>query len=271
MAIEREYILGTHDEEIARFALQHRVWRSAVLAAWQRAGFRAGHTLIDVGCGPGNATLDLAELVGPTGRVIALEKSRRFLDALEWCARERGINTIVTHEIDLDRDPLPEFTADGAWCRWALSFMSGPRALLANLRERIRPGGTLVLHEYFDYATWRTDPPSAEIAEFVRVVMHSWRESRGEPDLGLVLPRWCDELGFDVREVRPIVEAAAPTEPKWQWLAAFLESGSKRLEGLATIRREQGEAIREAVARLAANPGTRMITPGLFEIIAVKR
>jgi SAM-dependent methyltransferase len=271
MAGEREYILGTHNEEIARLALQHRVWRSAARVAWHRGGFRTGHTLIDVGSGPGNATFDLAELAGPNGAVIALEKSRRFLDVLESHARERDVHTITAVEIDLDREPLPEFVADGAWCRWALSFITSPRALLATLGDRLRPGGALVVHEYFDYATWRAAPPSAELEEFVRLVMRSWRESGGEPDLGLVLPQWCAEVGFKVRDVRPIVEATAPGEPKWQWLAAFLESGSKRLESLGTIRRDQGEAIRSAVGRLAANPGTRMITPGLFEIIAVKR
>ena len=271
MATEREYVLGTHDEEIDRLALQHRVWRPQVLSAWERAGFRAGDTIVDIGSGPGNATLDLCEIVGVNGRVIALEKSRRFLSVLEDRARDRAVKTIVAHEIDFDRQPLPEFVADGVWCRWVLSFVREPRALLAAVRDRMRSGGALVVHEYFDYATWRTAPPSLEVEMFVRAVMASWRESGGEPDLGLALPQWLDELGFEVRDVRAIVETTRPGEPKWQWLAAFFESGSKRLELLGAITREQGDDIRRAIARLAADPETRMITPGLFEIVAVKR
>ena len=68
MADEKDYVLGTHDEEIARLGLQHRVWRPRVLDAWRRAGFTLGQTILDVGCGPGHATLDLAEIVGPRGR-----------------------------------------------------------------------------------------------------------------------------------------------------------------------------------------------------------
>jgi len=67
--MERDYVLGTHHEEIARLRLQHRVWRARVLEAWRGAGFAPGHTLLDIGCGPGYAALDLAEIVGPGGRI----------------------------------------------------------------------------------------------------------------------------------------------------------------------------------------------------------
>src|SRR5262249_55936375 len=57
-AAERDYVLGTHDAEIARLGLQHRVWRPRVLDAWRRAGLTSGWTAVDVGCGPGYASLD---------------------------------------------------------------------------------------------------------------------------------------------------------------------------------------------------------------------
>ena len=55
-----DYLLGTHDDEIARLALQHRVWRPRVLDAWRRAGIGPGDRVIDIGAGPGFASLDLA-------------------------------------------------------------------------------------------------------------------------------------------------------------------------------------------------------------------
>jgi SAM-dependent methyltransferase len=270
---DREYVLGTHDEEIARLALQHRVWRAQVLDAWRRAGFGRGRgqTILDIGSGSGNATLDLAAIAGPDGRVIATDKSRRFLDVVESRAREADLTNVHTFELDLDRDPLPEVMADGAWDRWAISFMSRPRDFLTRVAARLRPGAAFVIHEYFDYATWRTSPPSPEIEMFVAAVMRAWRESGGEPDLGLQLPAWLDVAGFEVHEVRPIVEACAPGEPKWDWLAAFVESGRQRLASLGTITADESRAVAEALARFAADPRTRMITPGLFEIIAVRR
>jgi SAM-dependent methyltransferase len=75
-------VLGTHDAEIDRLGLQHRVWRPRVLDAWGRAGLTVGHTVVDVGCRPGFATMDLADIVGPNGHVHAVDRSARFLDAL---------------------------------------------------------------------------------------------------------------------------------------------------------------------------------------------
>ena len=175
---ERDYVLGTHDEEIDRLGLQHRVWRPRALDAWTRAGFNQGQTLLDIGCGPGFATVDLAEIVGPSGRVIALDRSRRFLDALGLTLTRRGTSNVERHEQDLDDERFPDVQADGAWARWVFAFVTRPRDLLARVVRSLKPGGVLVLHEYCDYRTWRLLPRSAEHEEFVSLVMESWRASR---------------------------------------------------------------------------------------------
>src|SRR5262249_27440753 len=177
------------------------------------------------GCGPGQATIDLAEIVGPSGKVVAIDRSRRFLDTLESEARRRGIENIRPYEIDLDEARLPVQSADGAWSRWVFAFVRRPRELLARVAGTLRPGGTLVIHEYFDYATWRMAPRLPEHEEFVRVVMESWRASGGEPDIGLQLPAWLAELGFELRHVTPIIEVVPAASFVWQWPKTFIDVG----------------------------------------------
>jgi SAM-dependent methyltransferase len=271
MATDQEYVLGTHDEEIARLALQHRVWREQALAAWRRAGFGPGQTIIDLGCGSGNATLDLAEIVGPSGHVVAVDKSRRFLDIVDARARERGFRNVATYEVDFDRDPLPAVRANGVWDRWALSFTTRPRELLAGIADCLAPAGVFVVHEYFDYGTWRSVPPTTEIDRFVTAVIETWRESGGEPNIGLQFPTWLHDQKFEITDVRPIVETTRPGEPKWSWLAAFIESGRKRLASLGVLTAEESRAIGDRLSALAADPNACMITPALFEIIAISR
>ena len=82
MTADRDYFLGTHDEELARLGLQHRVWRPTVLECWRRAGIAAGARVLDIGAGPGYAAADLAEIVGPGGAVSAIERSARFIDEI---------------------------------------------------------------------------------------------------------------------------------------------------------------------------------------------
>src|ERR1700756_4827918 len=104
METERDYVLGTHDEEIARLGLQHRVWRAVVLKCWQRAGITVGKRVLDVGAGPGYATVDLAEIVGPTGEVVALERSNKFVSAMKERVRVRGLTNVKAHELALMND-----------------------------------------------------------------------------------------------------------------------------------------------------------------------
>ena len=267
---ERDYVLGTHDEELLRLGLQHRVWRPRALDAWRRAGFTVGQTLIDVGCGPGYAAVDLAEIVGPTGRVIALDRSQRFLAALQSGARRRELENISVHQVDLDTEELPPMRADGAWVRWVFGFLTRPRDLVSRLGAALRPGAVLVVHEYFDYGAWRFTRRSPLFEEFVATVIRSWRASGGEPNIAPALSVWLEESGFRISSLRPIVDVISPSDFAWQWPKAFVEVGLRRLIELGDIPEKRAAAFRAEFAALEATPHTRMITPAVLEIIATR-
>jgi SAM-dependent methyltransferase len=268
---ERDYILGTHDEEIERLGLQHRVWRARTLDSWRRAGFTVGQTILDIGCGPGYASIDLAGIVGPSGRVVAMDRSRRFLDALESFRDRLELPQIEPHELDLDEAALPEILADGAWTRWVFAFVKRPRELLERVAKRMKPGATWVLYEYFDYSTWQFAPHSPVMDEFVQAVMEGWRAAGGEPDIGLDLPRWLGELGFDLRRLHPIIDVVKPKDYAWQWPKAFEQVGLDRMIDLGLVTRERGRTMAEEFAARETDPQTLVITPAVLEIIAVRR
>lgn len=268
---EKDYILGTHDEEIVRLGLQHKVWRPKMLDAWRRAGITIGQMILDVGCGPGYASLDLAEIVGSSGKVFAIDRSHRFLDALESTRKQRGLENISTVELDLDEGELPSVGADAAWCRWVFAFVKHPRELLARIGKALKPGGVVVIHEYFDYHTWQFAPRSPEHEEFVRLVMQSWRETGGEPDIGLSLPSWLKDLGFELKTLNPIIEIFPKTSYWWQWPKSFIDVGLRRMVDLGLLTKDRARAIKDDFAAREAQVGTLMITPAVLEIIAVRR
>jgi SAM-dependent methyltransferase len=273
MTHEKDYVLGTHDEEIERLGLQHRVWRPRTTDAWQRAGFTVGQTLLDIGCGPGYATLDLADIVGPSGRVVAIDRSRRFLDHLESERVRRGLRHVETVEMDLDDARLPErlpMTADGAWGRWVFAFVQDPRALLERVAAALKPGGRLVIYEYFDYSTWKLAPRSAAHELFVRKVVETWRATGGETEIGLSIPAWLHDIGFTLNSTRSLIDIIGPEHYIWQWPKAFIDVGVDRMLELGALTPEQADAARSAVSSAEATPGSLMITPGVMEIIATK-
>lgn len=271
---EREYVLGTHDAEVARLALQHRVWRSRAWNAWTRAGFDVGQTLLDVGCGPGHASVDLAELVGPSGRVFAIDQSRRFIDTLEATIRTRGLSQITPVELDLESGALPNIAADaladGAWVRWVFAFLKQPHGLVSRLHTALRPGATLVVHEYFDYSTWQFAPRCPEFDEFVAAVISTWRASGGEPNIGLELPTWLQETGFEVVSLRPYVDPVHPGELRWHWPKSFLDVGLERLVTLGAVTPARAKVIKAAFEERERSGNALQFTPAVLEIVAVR-
>lgn len=267
---ERDYILGTHEAEVERLGLQHRVWRARALDAWRRAGFTIGQHLLDVGAGPGYAAFDLADMVGPEGRVCAIERSERFVAVLRERARRCGYENITVHcqDVSLDGLPVAEGSMDGAWCRWIFAFLRQPRQLLDALAEALRPGGTLVIHEYLDHRTWRLAPRSLLMEKFVAEVMGSWRDSGGEPDIALDLPAWLEEAGFVLRELHPIIDIIQPSSFVWHWPASFIDVHLRRLVELGRIAPALAEEIRDDFHGRSSSPSTLMITPTVLEIIA---
>ena len=271
MPVEKDYILGTHDDENARLGLQHRVWRPRATDAWRRAGFTVGHTLIDLGCGPGYAALDLAEIVGATGRVVAIDRSRRFLDALGATARQRGLAHLDALELDFDEHELPALEADGIWSRWVFAFVKQPRWLLERAVRCLKPGGTMVLHEYVDYRTWRLSPRRAEFEAFVEEVMASWRANGGEPDVGLDLPRWLGELGLEIIASRLLVDVARPRDYLWQWPRAFVDVGIQRLVDVGRIDAARARSMASAFDEVESTPHAFQVMPTVIEILATRR
>ena len=269
MTEEKAYVLGTHDAEIERLGLQHRVWRARALDAWSRAGFNVGQRIIDVGCGPGYATVDLAELVGPTGEIVSIDRSARFLEVVRQTAAARNL-PVRTLSVDFAQEGVPPLDADGAWVRWVFAFVPRPQELLRSIHAALRPGASLVVHEYYDYRTWRLSPRDEHFERWVTLVMQSWRDEGGEPDIGLDLPRWMRALGFDV-QWRQFSDMIRPHDLMWQWPRAFIEVGLQRMIDLGRITSAEAGHVHAAFERVTADPHAHMVIPSVVELIATKR
>lgn len=267
---ELDYILGTHDAEIDRLGLQHRVWRPKMLDAWLRAGIKSGHNIIDIGCGPGFAAVDLAEIVGPSGRVIGAERSARFLEHLRQTCALRSLTNVETCELDLDVTPLSYSDIDAVWCRWALSFVTQPARIVADISSSLKTGGKAIFHEYVDYGTWRLGPPDPAFGAFVNAVMHSWRASGGEPDIALQLPQMLNASGMEVTHMRPLIDAVTPSNFIWEWPEAFAKTNLDRLQDLGFITAQLAQATLAAFENAKWAKGSFMMTPCVLEVIARK-
>ncbi len=261
-----DYVLGTHDEELQRLGVQHRAWLPVVLECWAKAGVAAGNRVLDLGAGPGYATVDLADIVGDSGRVVAVERSPNFANAI----RQRALSNVDVHELDLMSDDLPAGPFDFAWCRWVLCFLSDPELLIKKLANVLGKGGRAIFHEYGHYTTWQFFPQRASLKQFRSHVIASWREAGGEPDTGLQLPTWLARNGFAVHSVVPRIFCLRPSDYMWQWPSQFIHVHLERLHELGKIDNRFADQVRHDLAAAEKEEPSFMLTPLVLEIVAEK-
>jgi SAM-dependent methyltransferase len=268
---EREYILGTGDDELQRLGFQHRVWSAEAFALWERAGFGPGQRLIDAGCGPGFTSLDLAQLVGPQGAVLAVDESARFIAHLRAWREALGLPWVAPQVGDVQRLDLPAGSCDGAYLRWVLCFVADPAAVLAGLARALRPGGRLAISDYFHYRGMRLLPGGKAFDEVIAVVVRSWEASGGDSNIGQRLPALLAAAGFELKEAVPLVRSARPGTTLWSWPTTFFRNFLPTLVQRGLLTQSQCDGFQGLWAAHAADPAAVFFTPPMAEIIAVKR
>jgi len=139
------------------------------LAAMERLAPASGEQVLDVGCGCGDTSLELARRVGPEGGVLGLDISAPMLEVARGRAEAAGARNLAFHEADAQTAALPG-GSDAVFSRFGVMFFADPTAAFANLRRALRPGGRL------GFVCWR---PLAE---------NLWMRLPAETAAGLVPP-----------------------------------------------------------------------------------
>lgn len=268
---EHEYVLGTNDGELVRLGYQHRVWAKYAFDVWEDAGFAPGQTVLDVGCGPGFCTRDIAGIVGPTGRVIGVDASARFLGYFQSQIAAQGLTNIETRLEDVEKLDLPPASIDGAYARWVLCFLRDPGAVISAVAKALRPGAAFAVQDYFNYEAITLAPRSEVFTGIIRAVVRSWRDHGGDPDLVARLPALMQRCGLEVRLIRPILRVARPGTMLWDWPGSFFRNFVPALVQQGFLTADDQRAFDKEWAARSADPATFLTTPPVFDVIAVKR
>lgn len=267
---EREYLLGTNEAELIRLGLQHRLWSAQAFACWDAAGFQPGHAILDVGCGPGYATFDLAQLVGPGGRVVGFDVSARFIAYLDGEVQRRGVTNVESRLGDVATVGLPAGAFDGAYARWVLCFVPDPAAIIAAVARALRPGGVFAVQDYYNYEAVRLSPRSAAFERAIAATGQSWRDGGGDPEFGCRLPALLAAHGLRPRLIRPLLRVARPGEPLWQWPTTFFRNFVPSLVAKGYLTPADRAAFDADWQARTADRDAFLMTPPMLEVVAVR-
>ena len=242
-----------HHESVLR---SHR-WRTAENSAGHLVPLlQPGMRLLDVGCGPGTITMDLADLVGPGGRVTALERTEDALDLARAEASRRGTRNVDFAVGDVESLELVDGSFDVVHAHQVLQHVGDPVRALREMRRVCRPGGVVAARDS-DYAAFTWHPQVDELDRWLEVYSAVARSNQAEPDAGRRLLSWAHAAGLeDVAAGSSTWCYSTATDRAWWgglWADRVVDSDLARQavdRGLATV--EELRAISEGWRRWAA-------------------
>ncbi|HEY2548972.1 MAG TPA: methyltransferase domain-containing protein [Streptosporangiaceae bacterium] len=226
----------------------HR-WRTAANSAGYLTGrLGPGASLLDVGCGPGTITADLAELAGG-GRVIGIDPAATPLAEARELAASRGLATLEFEQGDVRALRFAAGSFDVVHAHQVLQHLADPVAALAEMRRVARPGGIVAARDS-DYGGMLWHPADPELDEWRELYRQVARATGGEPDAGRRLLGWAQAAGLGSVEPSASCWCFATVEERGWWGGLWAE----RLvhSGLADQAVGHGLATLADLERLAA-------------------
>jgi 2-polyprenyl-3-methyl-5-hydroxy-6-metoxy-1,4-benzoquinol methylase len=267
-------IKGQHvnDEQQAKYTHGHH---ESVLRSHQRrtaedsAGYllphlKPGMSLLDVGCGPGTITADLAERVAP-GTVTAVDQFADVLNVAHAETQGRNLSNVTFATADVHRLNFPDDSFDVVHSHQVLQHVTDPVQALREMRRVCVPGGVVAARDA-DYAGFVWFPELPELDLWRDLYQQAARANGGEPDAGRRLLSWARQAGFD--DIAPggslWCYATAPTREWWggMWADRILHSGvARELLHLGLATPAQLEEIAAAWRAWAAAPDGWLAIP----------
>jgi ubiquinone/menaquinone biosynthesis C-methylase UbiE len=249
-----------HHESVLR---SHR-WRTVENSAgYLLAHLRPGLDVLDVGCGPGTITVDLARRVTP-GRVVGIDREAEVVAAAADHARVERCDNVrftVGDVYALGADMSPAAGASGfdvVHAHQVLQHLTDPVAALVEMRRVLRPGGVLAVRDS-DYASFAWAPIEPLLDRWLELYHQITERNGAEADAGRYLLGWAQRAGFtDVVASSSTWTFADPDSRAWWgglWADRVLQSSfgeQAREYGLANA--DELTAIATAWRRWADRP-----------------
>lgn len=228
-----------HDESVLR---SHR-WRTVEnSAAYLIPYLRPGLSLLDVGCGPGTITADLARRLAP-GRVCGIDPSAEVVAAAE---REHAGIEFATG--DVYTMAFDDASWDIVHAHQVLQHLPDPVTALKEMRRVVRPGGIVAARDS-DYAAFTWHPADDRLARWLALYHDIARSNGGEPDAGRYLLSWAKQAGFTRVDASASAWCFATLEERAWWGGLWAERMTSSAIAKQAIR--DGRATPEELAGMA--------------------
>jgi len=265
-----DYPLGTDPLELERLRFQHEVWGPVTSAFFDRLGVKPGMRVLDLGCGPGFVSLDLAQRVGPTGSVVALDEAKHWTEWLALKAKERGFANVKTITARIQDADLPAASFDLVFSRWVFSFLSDPSAVTKTLVRSLKPGGLLAIEDY-NHEGVSLFPESEGFRAVVRATRALYKTSGGDQFVMGRIPAIFAAAGLETVEIHPNVMCGGPESGVFRWGDVFFPRFSAVYEQKGLMTADERKAFLADWEARKQNPHALFYSPMVVDAAGRKR
>ncbi len=254
-----QYVLGYRQAEQER--LQQQAQQLAHESSWlfDQIGVAGGARVVEIGCGPHGCLDLLSERVGPSGRVVGIERSAEAVALARTLVAQRNLGNVDVVQADARDTGLPRASFDLATLRLVLVNVPQPAQIVAEAAALVRPGGWVAFHEA-DYVSHVCDPPLDAWSRLLGL-LETYSEMNGiDPFIGRKVPRMLREAGLADVRVNPIIQVYPPGHGRRNVLLDFSENLSERLVARNLIGEGELAGLKADLSRHLADPGTLVVS-----------
>ncbi|MFB7630042.1 class I SAM-dependent methyltransferase [Streptomyces sp. NPDC056149] len=240
------YTHGHHES-----VLRSHNWRTAANSAGYLLDSLLPHMqILDIGCGPGTITADLATLV-PDGQVTGLEYAPAVLDRARATAAARGVENVRFTVGDVHALDFPDDTFCVTHAHQVLQHVGDPVQALREMRRVTKPGGIVAVRDS-DYATMTWYPEVEGMTDWLDLYHRVARANGGEPDAGRQLHAWARQADFSPESIKATASAwCYQTAEERNWWSE-LWADRTVASSYAEIAIDNGHATHDDLTRIAA-------------------
>jgi SAM-dependent methyltransferase len=258
----RRYVIRGGVEGRQRLRLLNEVMGPSTRALLAEVKIPQGATCLDIGCGGGDVTVDLARAVGPQGRVVGVDLDDVELDLARQEAKTNCLSNVTFERQDVTTwEPVEHF--DVVYSRFLLTHLPNPAALVATVRRHLRPGGVFIVED-IDFRGHFAEPSCHALVRSVEFYTQVVQKRGADPNIGPRVPALLREAGFDPIALKLFHPAALEGGIK-QLICVTLEKIADAIleDGLATP--DELRATIEDLNTFALNPQTVLGGPRVFQ------
>ncbi len=248
-----KYTHGHHES-----VLRSHSWRTAENSAGYLLGYlKAGQELLDVGCGPGTITMDLAYRVAP-GRVVGIDSEGEVIARAETLRKSRGASNVTFSIGDTYALPFGDASFEVVHAHQVLQHLTKPVAALSEMYRVMHPGGILAVRDG-DYATFAWAPADPRLDRWMDVYRQITRRNGAEANAGRYLLGWVQTASFVDARVTSSTWTFADAESRAWWGAMWadrvrLSSFADQALAYQLATRDELDSLADAWIQWASEP-----------------